>query len=477
MATNIPFPTFGPNGFVAPTEAQILAGVQAVFNTAFGTTLDFNLETPQGQIASSLTGALGACFDLFCDMANGVDPAYARGRMQDAVGRIYFLDRNPALPTTVTCTVTGAEGVFIPTGSLAKDTSGNIYQCTNGGRIGASGNRTLPFANVVTGPVPCPTGTLTIIYQAIPGWDSITNLADGVLGQDVETRAQFRDRMAASVAGNSIGSLPAIRGSVLSVADVEDAYVTENDTNAPVVVRGVTLPANSLFVAVLGGGNTAVAKAIWAKKAPGCSYYPGNTTVTIHDLNSGYNPPYPAYDVIFERPASLTVFFAINIADGDDVPDSAAADIQAAIVSAFAGGDGGPRATIGSDIFASRFYAPVAALGAWARIRSLLIGSKASSAAAFTASLASSNVMTVTAVASGTLAVGQMVFGAGIPEGAYIASLGSGSGDTGTYHLNITGLTIGSESMTSYDVTANVVSVDIDRAPAVSAADIVVTIT
>jgi hypothetical protein len=57
--------------------------------------------------------------------------------------------------------------------------------------------------------------------------------------------------------------------------------------------------------------------------------------------------------------------------------------------------------------------------------------------AVFTASI-TDNVMTVTAVSSGTLAVGQyLVDGAGLPAGARIAQLITGTGSTGTYQINI----------------------------------------
>lgn len=56
-------------------------------------------------------------------------------------------------------------------------------------------------------------------------------------------------------------------------------------------------------------------------------------------------------------------------------------------------------------------------------------------AANFTASF-SGTTMTVTAVASGTLAVGQTINGAFIPAGTTITALGTGAGGTGTYTLN-----------------------------------------
>ncbi len=83
----------------------------------------------------------------------------------------------------------------------------------------------------------------------------------------------------------------------------------------------------------------------------------------------------------------------------------------------------------------------------------------------FTASIAAggastADVLTVTVVAKGYLAVGQMISGAGIPAGTYIASLGTGKGYTGTYNLSsINTLTVSSEAMTAPNVPAPAFSV------------------
>ena len=73
--------------------------------------------------------------------------------------------------------------------------------------------------------------------------------------------------------------------------------------------------------------------------------------------------------------------------------------------------------------------------------------------AVVTASI-TNNVMNVTAVTSGTLAVGQyLVDGAGLVTGARIAQLITGTGGTGTYLINIpdgTSVTLASTTITAY---------------------------
>ena len=124
--TSVPFPTFGPSGFVAPDETSILAGVIADLNAAFGNKLNFGTTggaqtnpTPQGQIAASETAIIGDSFAMFLWFCSQVDPAYSTGRMQDGIARIYFISRIAGAPSVQPCVCTGLNGVVIPVGALA----------------------------------------------------------------------------------------------------------------------------------------------------------------------------------------------------------------------------------------------------------------------------------------------------------------------------------------------------------------------
>ena len=75
-------------------------------------------------------------------------------------------------------------------------------------------------------------------------------------------------------------------------------------------------------------------------------------------------------------------------------------------------------------------------------------------AATFTGAIAG-NTLTVSAVASGTLSIGQTIVGAGVAAGTIISSLGTGTGLAGTYILSGS-QTVASESMTSTATAFNV---------------------
>jgi uncharacterized phage protein gp47/JayE len=392
-ASSVPFPTYGANGLVLPNEQDVFVGVLADMVAAFGGNLNTSPATPQGQMATTAAAALMGCFELMAAIVNGVDPAYASGRMQDAIARIYFLYRQGATPTQVVCACGGAAGVNIPAGALAQDVGGNLYACVTGGVIPSGGSINLTFAALIPGPTPCPAGSLTIIYQAISGWDTITNAANGTLGQDQEGRAAFEQRRQAAVQQNSFGAAGAVMGALLGnnvdgsprVPGVTDAYVVDNPTSAPATIGGVSVAANSLYAVVVGGSDAAVAQAIFSKKSPGAPYQ-GATSVTVTDTNPLYQTP-PTYTVKFDRQTDVPIFFAVNIATGPNVPSNAAQLVQNAIVNAWNGADGGPSARLGSLLLALRYVNPIAALGSWAQVRSIAVGLTASGPAPALASL------------------------------------------------------------------------------------------
>lgn len=471
MATNIPEPTFGPTGFVAPSTQAVLDGAQQDIDAAFGGGLNPALNTPQGQLATTLSASVDNKNSEFIFLSNQFDPAQASGRYQDGLANIYFLTRKPSQPTVVSALCTGGQGVQIPAGSLAQAADGNIYTCTDGGTIGGTGSITLTFACNVLGPVACPADTLTKIYRAIPGWDSINNASDGVLGSDVESQQQFEARRQLSVATNSVTTNEAVMGNVLSVSGVLDAYVDDNSTGGSVTKNGVTYVKNSIYVAAVGGADADVANAIWIKKPPGCDMN-GNTTVVVSGNPSLYSQPLPTYNITFERPPALPIFFAVNLANNSQVPADAVAQVQAAIINAFGGGDGGQRARIGGTIYALRYVSPIIQLGIWAQVISLGVGSANNPGAVFTAAIAGTT-MTVSAVASGTIAIGQSIADAtgNVLPGTVITA---GSGSSWTVSIS---QTVGSESMSSFVPNRQDLQVNANQVPTINANDIAVTLT
>jgi hypothetical protein len=400
--------------------------------------------------------------------------------MQDAIGRIYFLSRDPAEPTTLQVSCLGGSSVVIPQNSLIQDAAGNVYGATAAITLPSGGGSTVgQFACLVPGPVAVPPSDGVTIYTSIPGWDSVT-VVSGTQGVDVESRQAFEQRREDSVAGNSFGAAGSIVGAVASVPGVTDYYAYDNSNSSPQTISGVTIAANSIYVCVAGGTEAAVAQAIWSKKAPGCAYA-GNTTVTVYDDNPLYASPIP-YTVSYQIPTALQLLFSVTLVNGPQVPSNAAAQVQAALIAAVTQGTissssqfvPGLRARIASQVYANLYIQAINALGSWAQVASITVGSANTPGAVVTGSI-SGTTLTVTGVTSGSLVVGQNLFDAtgDVLNGTTITAFGSGTGGTGTYTVSAS-QTVTSETITAASANQTLVSVQANQEPQLVAANIVV---
>jgi len=376
MSTNVPSITWTNGAPVLPAEADILAGVQADINAAFGGGVNPGLTTPQGQLAQTETAIIGDKNNQIAYIANQVNPAFASGIWQDAIGYIYFMTRIQASGTVVNATCVGAVGTVIPLGSIAQDTSGYLYASTAAATIPSSGSVTVEFQNQTTGAIACPIGSLNKIYTAVAGWNTVSNSAAGALGNAVESRAAFEFRRQASVAVNAVNSIQSIQAAVLAVPNVLQAVVVDNSTNSTVNYGSTSYPlaAHSICVSVAGGTSSAIATAIWNKKPPGCGYN-GNTTVTVYD--NTYASPIP-YTVTYLTPTSTPAYFTVNIQNNPLLPSNIVQLVQNAVLASFNGQDGGTAVTINSTTYSGRYYANINAISSAVNVIEVYLGLSAS---------------------------------------------------------------------------------------------------
>ena len=477
----------------------MLAGTQADIQAAFapvlptGVTMNFTTSngsqtnpTPQGVLAESQTAIIAATYDALILYSNLVDPAFTYGRMQDAIGRIYYVSRNPGQATVATCTCIGAVNVSIPAGATIQDDNGVVCTALAGGTIGAGGNIQINFQADVPGPTTI--APPLAIISSVPGWDTVT-LTSQVLGSLQESSQAYEARRSQSTAKNAAGCPPNIRGAVLGVTGVLDCRVITNPSNASQSVLpsgqsiGTTLMPNSVYVIVEGGDATSIAQAIFSRWMPGAPTN-GAQSESITDTGSSLALPYPTYTINFDYATQLQ--FVINVQISNvNVPAGAAALIQNAIAAAFVGQDVvgynaqgapvyGPRAGIGALLMASRFYPTVVqVLWPGAALVGIKVGSTNTPACIFTGSITSS-VLTVSAIASGALAVGQNLFDAtgNLQTGVQILSQLSGApGDVGTYSVT-TVPDIASEDMLAVAATYDEVLPNVNQLPTVLAADV-----
>ena len=356
--------TFDPTtGLVAEDTAVIRQRVAQQWKNAFNISaetpeLNTEAETPAGQLIDGQTALIAEKDAEILRMGNNFNPQTATGVAQDALAKIYFLERQVAEPTLVTCQCKGLQGTIIPYGAVVQDVNGNTFYNIVPSTIPASGEVSTVFRCSVYGPIEVGAETVNKIITVIPGWDSVSNMAAGVTGRDKETQSEFENRRAASVAKNSHGLAESVGGTVGNLRGVVACRVEQNRGDSAITKMGVTIPPHSIYLSVYGGEQQDIGYVIHTKLDAGCGTA-GNTSVTITDETNGSEHIY-----YYEIPTTENFGVRVVMQRTSDTPEDIVSLIKTAIINNFNGDSGYERAKMGDRIYASRFYADVIAVGA-----------------------------------------------------------------------------------------------------------------
>ena len=349
-------------GIEVPEASEIKTTFQNVFANAFGSNLSLDDATPQGVLIDDLTEQKQLDNAQLLYFFNQLNPNTADGIFQDALASIYFLQRKIATHSVVNCVCTGAAGTIlngVSSGNpaMAQSSNGDLFQCLSGGTIPASGSITLAFGAVESGPIPVSSNTVNRIYNVVSGWDTVNNTSAGVVGVAEESRANFAERIKNSLAINATGSLSSVYAHVFNCDGVTHVRVEENDTDNIVTKGGISLNPHSIYICQYGATDTdELAEAIYNSKSAGCDTN-GPNTCSYLEPTTGVNYQYKYY-----TPTTVNIYIKVNTTA---VLSSATQQlVKQALLDNFNGVDssGETAITIGSSIYASRFYKAVSAL-------------------------------------------------------------------------------------------------------------------
>lgn len=338
----IPAIQFTEEGLIVPTREEITAGLWDVMRTAFGSDLNADSRTPQGQLVTSLTAIIQDRDNASVELGNNFDPRYAIGQFQEALAAVYFLTRKTATRSIAQLEFIGIAGTLIPQGFIMIDDAGIEWACVNTTPLSAA---MVEFACVTPGPVQAAPRTIRTFKQTIDGIDRAENPDAAAAGSFEESRANFETRRYNSVAANSKNMNSSVRGSVDNLPGVIDVYVDDNFTDNTVTKGSTNYPMirNSLLVSVVGGDDQAIAEQIVIKGGTGCSFV-GNTTVIWKDTSVGSSQP-PEYTVKFLRPNHVTVLMRLRVVDPSSISFLSLEAAKTSILNEFQ--SGANRARIG----------------------------------------------------------------------------------------------------------------------------------
>lgn len=293
------------------------------------------------------------------------DPAQATGLQLDIVCSITGTTRSLGTASTVGLELTGTNGTLVPQGSTVEsDTTG--LQWTTDNPVTLLGPSTPVAVNATCtelGSNSASIGTITTIVSPVGGWQTVTNPAVAVLGDDEQKDSSLRLERAAAVARPGSNQVDNMTGELFAVEGVTDVRIYENFTNAP---DGNGIPGKSLAIYVIGGANGDVGRAIYIKKNPGVDMWsdPGATSVTIPVTSPTYS--WNTQNITFNRPANVAINVVVDITDDGTLPVDASTIITTNILAYAAGGEPAEECgfnstgfEIAEDVFVSRLYTPV----------------------------------------------------------------------------------------------------------------------
>lgn len=353
---------FTPQGYESQTPEEIIADINAIFITVFGINVNTDPSSPNGQFINELANWAINNQNFILTIVNLYNPNIASTVWLDAICAFSGIKRLAASSSYATCLCTGSAGTIIPSGTQISNTAGDVFASSSLSIIGSGGTVQIIFTAINTGEIPVESGTLTNIINKVYGWDSVTNLTNGTVGGSIQSDDSLRSLRSQLLATYGSASLDAIYSAVYNVSGVVDVYAAENDTELPIVIGGVTLVPNSIYIAAIGGTDNDVAAAMYKKKCPGVLMN-GNTTVN-YVTRWGNTLP-----ITFQRPVDTPVIVRISLQSQPNYPVDFAAQVKQAIVNNFNGVDTNvpsiPAVKIGQVINTSRFVPSLIAIGAW----------------------------------------------------------------------------------------------------------------
>lgn len=336
-----------------PEEASIIRQqVAEAWKKAFminADTHELNVapETPAGQLVDGITALIVQKDNEVLKLGNMFNPLTAVGIFQDALAKIYFLNRLVDQPTLVSCTCTGLPGTVIPQGSIVEDEEGNRFISTDAATIGNGKTTEIVFACTTPGPIQVNSSTLNKIITVIPGWDSVNNTSAGVVGRFRESQSEFEERRFNSVAKNSHGLSESVGANIANLPTVIATKIVQNRNSDEQTILGVTVPAHSIYLSVFGGKKEEIGQVLYNKLDAGCGTA-GNTSVEVIDPING-----SIHKFFYTVPSTQTVYIKITT-----IPDALYDEdkIKNAVINNFNGGDIYPKIIMGEQLFSSRFY-------------------------------------------------------------------------------------------------------------------------
>lgn len=257
------------------------------------TDVSWSFDTFLGRISNVVARAGGYAAEGTQALWDAFDRNNATGLFLDNLGAMVNVTRNPATYSEATATLTGTDGTVVQAGKLVRDDAGLYWTITADATIGEvdAGEVDVVIRAADPGAVVLAPQTLTI-GTPVAGWSGASTAASASVGDDLESDADYRQRIAASPAVSGGRNRLSLRADLLANVDgLTNVVILENVDDEEQVIEGVTIPGHGVAVylwpqPLTNAQKTEVGRILY-KQIPDGIVSVGDVDVTVTDTADG----------------------------------------------------------------------------------------------------------------------------------------------------------------------------------------------
>lgn len=279
------------NGLVTQSLEEIKNDLIAKYKEIYGTDINLEQNSPDGQWLNILAQEKKDCLDLITQYYNNLDPDRVIGIPQQILYKLNGLIINAYTYSYVYVNVTVSQDITLQglddnienpdgTGYTVRDTNGNRWILATTQNL-AAGTYLLNFRAGDLGSITALPNTITVMETIQRGVVNVNNPANNyITGNTGETSAQFRQRRNQAMAVPSQGFDESTQSQMLNLPNVIQCKVYDNRSDE--VVNGI--PAHGIWVIVQGGTPDQIGRVIYNNLPPGIPMK-GSKSVLVPKIN------------------------------------------------------------------------------------------------------------------------------------------------------------------------------------------------
>lgn len=348
---------------LADVNADAIEQLSTIIDPVSGETLqpNFEAEDPAMQVVQVPLEGVGLAWEAMQLVYQQFDESKVTGASQSALVQLNGIQRLDESPSNAQEVLNGTPLAFIPAGQLVSDVNNtNQWATTTGVTLDGFGTATVTVRCTVTGPIAAAAGALSRIVTPYPGLTSVTNPAEAVLGRNIETDTELRQRQRLSTMAPASSPVESIYGNLANVPGVTYVRVRQNNTLVP---DSNGIPGKSVAVVIVGGEPLDIAMTLLARTGVVAEWF-GSSSLTLTDVQG---EPYVVRWTV-PTPAPIYVSMTLEIINPGIFPADGLQQIKDAIKEYAKGGapalgiDDGFSATgfpPGATVVWSRLFTPI----------------------------------------------------------------------------------------------------------------------